>query len=437
MLLLFASFLAFDWSKEYREALQARNYVRAEIVLLRELKQGPESAPLLSALGGVHFQAGNFERAAAFFEKANRIQPLDESNRFTLAMAYAALNQRERAREHLLGLPETAMTLYWQGRLEFAGADYKRAIPRFEKAIELNPSFVRAHDSLGLTYEAVSNFDEAVRYYRLAMEKNAECSPWPAHNLGKLLLTLGRTDEAESVLTTCVSCAPDFAPGHYQLGRLREKQGRVNEAMASLRTATQKKPGSPDAWFALARVYQKLGHPFDQAEALANLARVQQNGIARDPSLLDQAIQTYRGLLQLSPASTDALYQLAFLLMIKGDHVEALAQVAKLPQSHLQRPQALAVSLVCHAATGREETPALLESLLAHKNLAEADALGILAALYASGQDKVALPLLERLLERGLAGSAGLKELAALYEKLDRHADARRTLEEAVKRSGA
>ncbi len=42
-------------------------------------------------------------------------------------MAYATLNRRDRARKHLLAIPETAMTVYWQGRLDLAEGDYKSA----------------------------------------------------------------------------------------------------------------------------------------------------------------------------------------------------------------------------------------------------------------------------------------------------------------------
>lgn len=210
--------VAFLPSAAVTDALQARDYARAESLLVQELNANPESSQLLTMLGGVQFQARRFARAVATFEKANRIHPLDDANRFTLAMAYATLNDRDRASEHLRQLPETAITAYWQGRLAFASADYRRAIQSFQRAIQLDGALTRAYDSLGLAHEAGGNPTEAIKYYRLAIANNANCSPWPAHNLSSLLAKLDRVEEAEAAIQSSLSCDPEFAPAYYQLG---------------------------------------------------------------------------------------------------------------------------------------------------------------------------------------------------------------------------
>lgn len=430
-----ALLLATHFSQEIRQALQARNYDRAESLLLEELKKSPDSAPVLVAIAGVQFQAGRYQRSIQLFEKADRIEPLDNANRFTLAMAYATLNQRDRARKHLLALPETAMTIYWQGRLDLADADYRSAIPRFERAIKLDATFMRAYDGLGLAHEAASNFTEAVKWYRIAISQNKDCSPWPAHNLGALLIKLERLDEAEPALKSSVSCASEFVPGHYQLGRLREKQGRPSEAIASFKSAIQRDAQHAEAWLALGRIYRRLGDTAAHRDAIAGLARLHQNNITNDPSALLRAIQTYRSVLQLDPSSADANYQLALLLTLRGEYLEALTQIRRLQPPQQERPQALAVSLVCHAALGRDETNLLLTALAGHKDFTEADVLGILSALAASRQDRISTLLLEKLQERGPLTSSGVAALASAYEKTGRNREARKTLEDLVSRS--
>ena len=312
-----ALLLALPVSREVKQALQARDYVRAESLLFQDLKKTPDSAPLLATIGGVQFQAGHFQRAVESFEKANRLQTLDNANRFTLAMAYATLNQRDHAREHLLALPETAITVYWRGRLDFADANYKSAISLFEKAIKLDANFMRAYDSLGLAHEAASDPAEAIKYYRLAIERNKECSPWPTHNLGALLIKLERLDDADPVLQSSLSCSPEFASGLYQLGQLREKQGRSSEAIAALRTALEKDPQNAGAWFVLARIYGQTGDTAKRREAFKSLARLHQNSVATDSSALLKAVQAYQAAVQLDPSDSDATYQWRYCLQLR------------------------------------------------------------------------------------------------------------------------
>ena len=352
-------------------------------------------------------------------------------------MAYATLNQRDHAREHLLALPETAITVYWRGRLDFADANYKSAISHFEKAIKLDANFMRAYDSLGLAHEAASDPAEAIKYYRLAIERNKECSPWPTHNLGALLIKLERLDDADPVLQSSLSCSPEFAPGLYQLGRLREKQGRSSEAIAALRTALEKDPQNAGAWFVLARIYRQTGDTAKRREAFKSLARLHQNSVATDSSALLKAVQAYQAAVQLDPSDSDATYQVALLLAIKGDYLESLKQIGKLKEAQQQRPQALAVRLACQRALGQEAAKVTLKTLAEHKNLTERDVLDILPALVRSKQHDLSIRLLETVQSRGMAGTGSLEALAEAYEQSGRPAEARRTVEDLVSRSGA
>jgi tetratricopeptide (TPR) repeat protein len=70
---------------------------------------------------------------------------------------------------------------------------FKSAEAHFQKALNLNPKFMKAYDNLGLTYEALADYDVAVRVYRQAIPMNRSArmpSPWPPLNLGALLVKL-------------------------------------------------------------------------------------------------------------------------------------------------------------------------------------------------------------------------------------------------------
>ena len=86
--------------------------------------------------------------------------------------------------------------------MDYDAGQYAAAIQRYERVIAKDPSFVRAYDNLGLSYEALNQTDQAVTQYRKAVELNRRAKApdsWPALNLGKLLRTRGDVDEAETL----------------------------------------------------------------------------------------------------------------------------------------------------------------------------------------------------------------------------------------------
>jgi tetratricopeptide (TPR) repeat protein len=262
-------------------ALRERAYERAETLLVEALERQPRSPELLSLLGGVSFVRGHALNAAIAFKKAEALQPLDERSRFTLAMSYVALGRRDWARPELAKLrssaPRNALYAYWMSRLDYDDGQYATAVQGFLHTIELDPGFTKAHDNLGLSYEALGRFDEAVRSYQAAVSVNREQKskwPWPALNLGLLLSRLDRPDEAEPLFREALRDDPRFAQGHYQLGVLLERSGRLTDAATSLEEAARLDPAYPEPRYALARVYRRRGEADRADRALQEFQRL-------------------------------------------------------------------------------------------------------------------------------------------------------------------
>jgi len=274
-------------SARITEALRAGDYEQAETLLLEAADANPKSPEVLRVLGGVFFLRGRPLNAAVALKKAEVLAPLDERSRFTLVMAYVALGHRDWARPELAKLVEAApanpLYPYWTGRLDFDDQQYATAVKSLLRAVELDPRFVKAHDSLGLCYEWLGRFDEAVRSYEEAIRLNGEQqtkSPWPSLDLGLLLARLDRLDEAEARFRESLACDPGFALAHYHLGLTLEKKGRATEALAELEEAARLDPASPEAPYALARLYRRGG---DEAKADRALQRFQELKKAKDP----------------------------------------------------------------------------------------------------------------------------------------------------------
>jgi tetratricopeptide (TPR) repeat protein len=261
------------------EALRTQDYEGAETLLLEAAKAHPESAEVLRVLGGVFFLRGRPLNAAIALKKAEAIAPLDERSRFTLVMAYVAIGHRDWARPELARLvaaaPTNPLYLYWTARLDYDDGQYATAVKGYLRAIELDPHYMKAHDNLGLCYEALGRFEDAARSWEEAIRLNREeqtQSPWPALNLGLLLTRLDRLDQAEVRFRESMAADPHFPQARYQLGITLEKKGRVTEAVAELEEAARLDPAYPEPQYALSRLYRRTG---DKEKADLALQRFQ------------------------------------------------------------------------------------------------------------------------------------------------------------------
>jgi len=248
------------------EALRKGAHEQAEALLVEAVEKEPPSAELLRLLGGVRFVRGNYLGAAVAFKKAEVLAPLDERSRFTLAMSYVVLGHRDWARPEISKLSETAprnpLYPYWTARFDYDDGQYAAAAKGLLQAIALDGRFAKAHDNLGLSYEALGRYEEAIRSYQEAIRLNREGtapSPWPPLNLGVLLTRLDRLDEAEPLFRESLRADPKFPQGHYQLGAALEKKGRAAEAVHELEEAARLDVSYPEPHYALARLYRRAG----------------------------------------------------------------------------------------------------------------------------------------------------------------------------------
>ena len=248
-------------------AMQERDYIGAEKLLAAEVDRNPKSRSLLVALANILFLDGKYWNAAIALKQAEILSPLDERNRFVLAMAYVALNQKNHAVPELEKLaqsnPSNASYPYWLSRLAYQKTDLAAALPYAESAVRLDPNFMKAYDNLGLCYEALGRMDDAIHAYEHAIRLNRQApsrSPWPSMNLGKLLLRLDRLDEAEANLRESLSIDSRFPKAHFRLGQVLEKRKRYEEAVQELEQAVRLDPSYPEPHYALGRIYRLRGN---------------------------------------------------------------------------------------------------------------------------------------------------------------------------------
>jgi tetratricopeptide (TPR) repeat protein len=256
-------------------ALRGRDYQEAERLLVEAAQQPGATAEVLRLLGSVSFLSGAYLNAAIALKKAEVLAPLDEKSRFTLAMSYVVLGHRDWARPELEKLaaaaPANALYPYWTARLDYDTGRYAEAAAGFQRALSVDARFVKAHDNLGLCYDALGRDADAETSFAQAVRLNREApapSPWPPHNLALLLTRVGRAAEAEPLFREALRNEPGFAPAHYQLGVALEKNGRPGEAVAALQEAARLDPRYPEPHYALARILRRQGRTAEADRAL-------------------------------------------------------------------------------------------------------------------------------------------------------------------------
>ncbi len=279
------------------QALKGKDYGRVEALLIEEIKGNPKSALLLTVLGHTLFLDGKYLDSAVAMKKAERLSPLNESDRFTLAMAYVRLNHNDWARPELVKLTQTnpgkALYLYWLGRLDYSAQQFRSAVTRFHQTLNLDPNFVKAYDNLGLCHEALGEYDEAIRAYQDANRlnrQNTHPSPWPPLNLGSLLVKLDHLSEAEPCLRESLTYDGKFSKAHYQLGMLLEKQRKHAEAIEELKLAADLDSSYAEPHYALSRIYRKQGDIRNAEVSLSAFQKLKHSKAPKAPAENENAL---------------------------------------------------------------------------------------------------------------------------------------------------
>ena len=139
----------------------------------------PEFATAHLNLGAVYNRIGQYDNGIHYFNKALEIEPDNPHASTNLGLAYRAKGRYPEAIEQftkaleLQGDQANAMTYVVIGETFHDMREHEKAIPYFQKTVELNPTHPNAHMLLGQSYRALKRVDKA----RFHFEKTLELEP--------------------------------------------------------------------------------------------------------------------------------------------------------------------------------------------------------------------------------------------------------------------
>jgi len=308
---------------------KAEAYVSGRRALLQQSVKG------LTALGVLHYERGEYQRAVALLTRALAMGPSDLESDLALGRAY------------------------------LAAGNFAMAADVFNRLVGYHPDNPRYYSFLGAAYRSSGRLMESVRALTIAYELHPE-NIAVSINLAGTCFDLGRLEEAERLLTEARKANPDrvdvsvnLAVVYWKMGK-REKahdllehiegqerrtqvvlnteagmalaEGRQRDALDKLRQARKTGGKHPGILYNLGYVsmlrgkYQDALKWFDEVHRLSP-GRLDvlllKADIAVERGELKAAEEAYRQILSIAPHNEDAVRSLARTLVALGRKKDA------------------------------------------------------------------------------------------------------------------
>jgi tetratricopeptide (TPR) repeat protein len=160
-----------------------------------------------------------------------------------------------------LSIPDKARREYDEAQKSLGRRDVAEAVARLERAVSLAPQFAGAWNNLGTIAYQSRQFEKAESHFRRALQEDPEAYE-PAVNLGGVLLTLQKTDEALEYNKYSALVRPNDALANSQLGMNYFYLGDLERALKYLKTAKELDPGHfSHPQLLLAEIYRRRQDP--------------------------------------------------------------------------------------------------------------------------------------------------------------------------------
>jgi tetratricopeptide (TPR) repeat protein len=197
---------------------------------------------LVPTLASMFFEAGNYQKAQIYIEKALIFTPADAElqNRYGLVML--KLNRLTDA--------QTA----------------------FSNAAQLDPKFAEAHNNLGEVYDQTGNAAQAEAEYKEAIKQNPNF-PDPYYNLGVQAYNRQQYAQAAEYYKKAIELKPDFLEAKANLADTYRQMEKFPEAVAVYKSAVAQDPNNPEL---LSKYGYCAGRAKDWNESREQLEKVAQ-----------------------------------------------------------------------------------------------------------------------------------------------------------------
>ncbi|MDR0231198.1 MAG: tetratricopeptide repeat protein [Dysgonamonadaceae bacterium] len=162
----------------------------------------------------------------------------------------------------------SAMSWYQEGKSNSNASNFSEAIRCYRNALDINPNMSDAWYNLGIAYERKKGKSEAMECY----QKAAQLGNKDAQRL--LTLQKGESSSVASPHEQKPVVPVYSAMSWYQEGKLNSDAGNYSEAIRCYRNALEINPNMSDAWYNLGIAYEREKKKFEAMECYQKAARL-------------------------------------------------------------------------------------------------------------------------------------------------------------------
>ena len=219
----------------------------------------------------------------------------------------------------------------------------------FRKVIELKPDYAEAHSNLGVILESKGRLDDAISAHQSALEVNPQF--YIAHfNLGNVYKDTRRLEDAVNSYRAAVAIMPFFAQAYIKLGIVLVDLYRLDEAILAYQHAITLEPGNASAYNNLGLALTEKGLFDDAIESYQKALSISRNYVEPEPSIIynnlgiclhesgriDEAIVKFHQSAELDPRNGVVYKNMGISLQDHGktdEAIEAFIRALELDQN--------------------------------------------------------------------------------------------------------
>ena len=169
------------------------------------------------------------ERARSFSQKASDKERLFIEERYARYIERDVGKAGNIIRQITEKYPREKLAYFSLGVFFKNAGNYKGAIEKHQKVLELDPGFGLSHNDLGYIYIQLEDYQKAIEHFKVYLALNpGDANPYDS--LAEAYFLMGRLDEAISHYKEAVNIKPDFFSSYIRLGyiyALKENPGEV------------------------------------------------------------------------------------------------------------------------------------------------------------------------------------------------------------------
>lgn len=131
-----------------------------------------------------------------------------------------------------------------EGIKRFMNNNPKEAVPMLMAAIEQEPKRTELFFYLGVAYEQLGEYRQAVETYEKGLQNTGEKKADFLHNIGTNYLRMGELESAEKHFTRALQADGNYAPAYLNRANTRVKLEKYEQAVADYEVYLSLKPDS-------------------------------------------------------------------------------------------------------------------------------------------------------------------------------------------------